>query len=214
MIIERYVSELMFSNMYVLKEAGHALIIDPHDRFEMVENTVPDLILLTHEHYDHISGVNLWKERFHIPLLCSEECAHSIANARKNMARYFEAFSQMQTYGEQDPNVYVDENYTCHAEITFSEELKFKWQGNTVFLFELPGHSRGSTGILVNETSLFSGDSLFADRETELRFPGGSKREWESVSLPVIRSISGDVDVYPGHRDKFKMKDGYYYGVV
>ena len=207
MVIERYISNLMFSNMYVLTENGHSLIIDPFEQWTYSDTFYPDMILITHEHYDHISGVNKMKKEFQIPLMCSEACAERIRSPQKNAARYFEAFCQLQTYGEQDMSVPINKEYTCQAELTFKEEISFKWQGNQILLFSLPGHSPGSIGILVNDSCFFSGDSLFLDRQIELRFPGGSRRDWNEISLKKIGDIHDNVLVYPGHCEKFVMKE-------
>lgn len=207
MEIARYVSDLMFSNMYVLTDDGHSLIIDPFARYLLPKNLKPDLMIVTHEHYDHISGVNRMRQEFGIPLICSEVCAQWVSDPRKNSARYFDSFCQLQTYGQQDMSVPIDTEYTCYADLTFESEIRFKWHGNELWLFTLPGHSPGSIGILVNHTFFFSGDSLLPDSETELRFPGGSKKDWKEISLKKINDIPDNVWVYPGHRDKFLMKE-------
>lgn len=214
MEIRRFVSNLMFSNMYVLVEDGHALIIDPFERLDVLDGLKPDLILLTHEHYDHISGVNSLKERYGIPLMCSAECNINAQNPKTNSARYFESFSQMQSYGEQDPNVPIDETYGCSAELTFDDEIVFYWQGHRMWMFALPGHSKGGTGIVVDDQYFFSGDSLLPDRNTELRFPGGSKRDWNNISLSRLNDLPDDLVVYPGHRDMFLMKDRRNNGII
>lgn len=207
MEITRYISDLMFSNMYVLSDNGYSLIIDPFEHYMISKEFRPDMIIVTHEHYDHISGVNRIKQQFGIPLLCSEKCAQRLTDSKKNSARYFESFCQLQTYGEQDMSVPIDTEYTCQADLTFDEEIRFKWHGNELWLFALPGHSPGSIGLIVKNKFFFSGDSLFADREVELRFPGGSKRDWYEISEGKINSISDDVIVYPGHKEKFLMKE-------
>ena len=57
------------ARMYVIVENGKALIIDPSisedaKKYLKSEKIEDILILLTHEHYDHISGVNWFKEEF------------------------------------------------------------------------------------------------------------------------------------------------------
>lgn len=207
MQITKYISNLMFSNMYVLTDSGHSLLIDPFEGCMLPKDSPPDLIIVTHEHYDHISGVNSVKKEFGIPLICSESCAWRISDPKKNSARYFESFCQLQTYGEQDMSVPIDTEYSCRADLTFEEEIRFKWQENEIWLFSLPGHSPGSIGIMVNNECFFSGDSLFLDSETELRFPGGSRKVWNEISVKKIIDIPECVKVYPGHREKFFMKE-------
>lgn len=214
MVINRYISDLMFSNMYILTENGHSIIIDPFERCVLPDGLLPDMILITHEHYDHISGVNRMKRDFGIPLMCSAKCALRIVDPKKNSARYFDAFRELQTYGEQDLTVPIDTAYTCESDITFEEEIRFKWQGNQFYLFSLPGHSPGSIGIMVSDKYFFSGDSLLPDHDIELRFPGGSRKDWEKISVRKLQVIDDNVEVFPGHRDKFIMKERKNHGSI
>lgn len=207
MIIKRIITDLMQSNMYVLVEDNYAIIIDPWIRSCLDQRLKPDKLIITHEHYDHISGVNYFKNKYGLGLLCDKECAERICDAKSNSARYFEAFSQLQTYNTQARNIAIDTNYTCTAEYIFDYEMQFSWHGNEFYLFSLPGHSPGSIGILVNEKYLFSGDSVFMDKDIELRFPGGSDKLWIEESIPKILSLSDDIIVYPGHGEKFTLKE-------
>ena len=203
MEIERVVSDLIFSNMYVIREGGRAIVIDP------CRNTAPapgdnvDRILLTHEHYDHISGVNAWKTATGAPVLCTAACAKGLGSARRNLARIFPEFCQLQTWVRLDEIPETDRRYTCAADETFEDETSFCWQGHAFRLFALPGHSPGGCGILLDETVFFSGDSLLENSETELRLPGGSKEDWIRISMPFLRSLSAGITVYPGHFDPF-----------
>ena len=206
MDIKRYVSELLCSNMYVVTENGHALIIDPYDDITIGYGLKVDKILLTHEHYDHISGVNEWKKVYGAPVLCSTECAKNIQNPRKNLANLFTVFCELQTWIELEKNPKVDAGYVCEADEVFSNEMSFKWQEHKVKLFEMPGHSAGSIGIIIDEKIFFSGDSLMENFDIELRLPGGSKKKWESIGKPRLQKISDGMMVYPGHFQEFEYK--------
>ncbi|MDO4273058.1 MAG: MBL fold metallo-hydrolase [Eubacteriales bacterium] len=207
MKILRFESDLMVSNMYLIVHKKSAIVIDPF------RNTAPgmdyeiDKIILTHEHYDHISGVNQWKQKYGACVLCSEACACNIGNPRKNMSRYFEAFYKLQSYAAQEGDVDIDHDYRCQADITFRDRTKFTWNGNHIELFELPGHSEGSIGVLVNDQYFFSGDSLFKQGKTELGFPGGDIKSWKTVSEKRIQSLPWGVKVYPGHYGPFVLAD-------
>ena len=56
MEIEVIESPYLKSNMYVLSEDNHSIMIDPCENYQMKPGIRLDNILLTHEHYDHISG--------------------------------------------------------------------------------------------------------------------------------------------------------------
>ena len=67
--IERITDPLTTGNCYILLENGHAVIIDPNDEDRIEEvlrqyEAEPDYVLLTHEHADHISGLNGLREHY------------------------------------------------------------------------------------------------------------------------------------------------------
>ena len=203
MEIRRYVSDLVASNMYLIVEGDSAIVIDPCRDTEPANGLKIDRILLTHEHYDHISGVNLWKKKTGAPVLCSKACAQNIGNPRKNFAGMFELFSELQTWVVLDRPLEVDETYGCSAEETFDDETVLTWKGHRVKLFEIPGHSMGSIGILLDEEAFFSGDSLLEGCEIALRLPGGSRAKWEQIGAHRIAEVPDGVRVYPGHLESF-----------
>ena len=203
MKINRYVSRLMLSNMYVIVEKGHAIIIDPFEDITPADNLIVDKILLTHEHYDHISGVNKWKNITGAPVLCSKACASNIKDPRKNMSRYFDTFCLLQTLlpAKQTNLNIVD--YCCEADLIFEDMISLQWQEHTITMLEIPGHSLGSIGIYVDESDFFSGDSLFKDFEIELHLPGGSVQKWEEIGKKRIEAVPCGTKIWPGHFEDF-----------
>lgn len=204
--IRRYVSGLLSSNMYLIGEGNHGIVIDPCADTMPAQGLEIDYILLTHEHYDHISGVNIWKHLTGAPVLCSKPCADNLQSPRKNLAAHFQQFCELQTWIELESIPEADPEYTCTAEETFENEMCLHWQGHTLKLFEIPGHSQGSTGILLNEKDFFSGDSLLENQETELRFPGGSRKLWREIGSKRIAAIPEGTRIWPGHFDSFLLR--------
>lgn len=203
MEIRRYVSGLLSSNMYLVVEGGHAIVIDPFADVTVSEGLKIDYILLTHEHYDHISGVNLWKERVEAPVICSQDCAKNIEDPRKNLARHFRDFCELQTWIKLDHIPESDPDYSCRADESFVDQRVLSWNGHQIWMFELPGHSMGSTGILLDERYFFSGDSLMEHYDIELRLPGGSRKKWEATGRERIMNLHEGILVYPGHFREF-----------
>jgi len=188
MEIRRYESGLLSSNMYVVVEGHRAIVIDPFDDVSPATGLTIDYILLTHEHYDHISGVNTWKKATGALVLCSKACAENIQNPKKSLANHFKEFCELQTWVVLDEIPASDPEYTCLADQTFEDEMNLEWQGHFFRLFEIPGHSQGSIGILLDGKEFFSGDSLMENSEIELRMPGGSRKKWREIgSKRVIR---------------------------
>lgn len=207
MTIDRFNSGLLNSSMYVISENGHAIVIDPCLNTEPANALNTDYILITHEHYDHIFGVNAWKEKTGAPLVCSEICAQRIKDPKKNQARHFDSFCKIQTLSDAWDLSFFNPAYSCEADSTFTGSIELVWQGHTVKIMEIPGHSPGSMGIWIDEL-FFSGDSLLEGKEIELRFPGGSKKQWEEYGKKIIDAIPEGTMVYPGHYGEFELRRG------
>ena len=201
--IRRFESGLLSSNMYVIVEGNHAIVIDPFDDVSPAGGLKVDYILLTHEHYDHISGVNLWKETTGAPVLCSKPCAENIQNPKKNLANHFKEFCELQTWLKLEKIPPSDLEYTCSADEIFENEMTFNWHGHGFKLFEIPGHSLGSIGIMLDDAEFFSGDSLMENSEIELRLPGGSRKKWKEIGSKRIEAIPNGTRIWPGHFKNF-----------
>ncbi len=199
MEIRRFVSDLLQSNTYVIEENGRAIAVDPGRDVLPARGLAVDRILLTHEHYDHISGVNAWKDAFGAPVLCTQACAAAIGDPKRNLARIFDVFCELQTWIRLKEKPDADRTFACSAEETFEDVFRFAWQGHSFRLFALPGHSPGGAGILLDGSHFFSGDSLLPGESVELRLPGGSKRAWEEISLPRLKALPDGITIYPGH---------------
>lgn len=201
--IERYESDLLSSNMYVVAEGTRAVVVDPFRDTSPSEGRIIDKIILTHEHYDHISGVNLWKKITKAPVLCSKACAVSIQSPKQNLSSHFKEFCELQTWMKLEEIPRSDPEYFCTADEIFEDELWFEWKGHKWHLFEMPGHSQGSIGILLDDAHFFSGDSLMENSKIELRMPGGSRKKWKEIGEPRLKQISFGTRVYPGHFQEF-----------
>lgn len=210
--IRRYVFEHIGSNMYVLADevSGSALVIDPHES-EMaykylckcgIKNV---LILLTHEHYDHTSGVNWLKSKFQCELCCHEDAAKSIAIEKNNRPLVLAMILKEQGKGDELLKVLNTEKpYKCETDISFAKTFEYQWSSHRLKFTHLPGHSKGSCCIELDEKYVFTGDSLIPDVKTITRFPGGSEQQYNDLSIPYLEGISEDKYILPGHGEAVK----------
>lgn len=209
--VYRYEMPAIGSNMYILLSGGQALIIDPHNsrealtflRLHSIQRVV---ILLTHEHYDHISGVNWLRENFQTEVICSAECARMLSDPERNMARYWNILlmdkpQETQNMGKDQ----YDPCYACEADRTYKEETELLWQGLHIRMRQVPGHSKGGSLIWLDENILFSGDNLVNGTGVICRFPGGSKREYIAVTRPILDELPDELCVFPGHGEPGKL---------
>lgn len=197
------------SRMYILLENEKALVIDPCVSDEALQllkesGAAEIFALLTHEHYDHISGVNWLREQLPaVQVMCSSECAAALTNPSKNLSNFWEILfvGKDEETREYVRNMNI-QPYSCEANHTFEGEYEMPWEHHTLFLKKTPGHSKGSICILLDGDILFSGDSLVTGYPTITRLPGGSKKDYTEITLPWLQSLDSGIMVYPGHGEK------------
>lgn len=205
-------SHLLCSNTYAIEESRHAILIDVCESEQIYphflqKQILVDYILLTHEHYDHISGIHWWKKRFPSAiLLCSGTCAEGIKNSKKNLSHYFDVFCEIQNWAPKQKNIsHID--FIAEADESFQGQKIFSWMGHTLQLSESPGHSPGSTLIILDERYLFSGDTLLEKTPISTALYKSGKQDYEKITLPFLRSLSKELMIYPGHFRPFPISN-------
>lgn len=211
------VYEHINSNMYVLLAEDEAQIIDPHKNEELTEllkkNGIKRIsIFLTHEHHDHTTGVYWYQEQFESTLICQQNAAEYIS--RKQYLRpTLIAF----ILGEEDhingthrydefKKVFKPHQYT--ANITYTDYYTLKWHNHTFEFYHTPGHSPGSSLIILDGQYAFTGDSLLKDLPIIVRFPGSNKEEYINSTLPLLNKLlTSDMTILPGHGAPFTLNE-------
>lgn len=200
----KHVSGFLDTNTYLLEEDRHLLIIDPADHAALLErcrDAATVTVLLTHEHFDHISGLNQIREfcASSCVVNAGETCSERIQDTKANLSAYADVLAQLG--GKQIPEPWVP--FSCKAaDITFDNHYAFRWQVHAVELFSAPGHSAGSCCIVVDDM-LFVGDTVL-ENNLMVKFPGSSKKLYRSVTVPLLEKllVGGRIKcVYPGHGD-------------
>lgn len=215
LIINRFKSSLLDSNMYIIEYSNKSFIIDPWESIGALkyleDNAIEvDFIILTHEHYDHISGVNWLVNKFDCRVICNDECEISIRHPNLNFSKYFDILTDILPFGKNTQNLGI-KPYCCSADITFKDKKIIIWYEHNIELVSTPGHSKGSICILIDNKYLFSGDSLLRDYSVITRLKGGNYSEYKRKTVNFLKSIPTDILVFPGHYESFylgtKIKD-------
>ena len=179
---------LYTANCYVLIKEGKSLIIDPgfhcNHIIEMVQDSEPLAVLLTHGHCDHVSALD-------------EVCAHY-----KIPAYLHPLDHELLQLIRRRPSVYKKKMYTnCEDLVTGKLQLgPFE-----IIVHHTPGHSAGSVCLEI-EGHLFTGDTVFKQNV-------GNTDNYKSnthdliTSLKYILSLSKDLIIEPGHKESTILKD-------
>lgn len=205
MEIYRYVMPAILSNMYVVLEERQALVVDPSASpaaLCRLQAAQPEkvTVLLTHEHFDHISGVNLLRQNFNVEVVCLKACAGLLGDPALNFAKFWRTLIMDKPPQVQEEGRTVEDlDYTCAADTVYDAETTISWAGHTIRMTPAPGHSKGGCLLLLDEKILFSGDNLVEGAGVICRFPGGSKRDYAAVTRPLLEALPDETFVFPGH---------------
>jgi hydroxyacylglutathione hydrolase len=196
-LVKRILNKPIDSNCFVVYSNKNetCLIIDPGtedctDLIEFIENNwlKPDYVLLTHEHFDHIWGVNRLKVIYDLKLICLRDCAVMIIDKKKNMSLFYNQIGFE----------------ICPADI-FLEDIDYQldWNGKKIEFIVTGGHTEASVCILI-DNNLFTGDTIIRNTKTVIKLPGGSKNKLKDSYLLLNKKFLGkQIQIHSGHGESF-----------
>jgi glyoxylase-like metal-dependent hydrolase (beta-lactamase superfamily II) len=146
-----------------------------------LEGKVPELVLLTHAHIDHMWGIDSYVSRG-AKVIVSEEDAKMLRDKNMNCASFIR--------GSIDS--YLGEYSTVKdGDVIHFEDICFK-------VMSTPGHTGGSV-CYISDNFAFTGDTLFAEgMYGRCDLPSGDSNEL-SRSLSKLLSCDKKLIIYPGH---------------
>ncbi len=175
------------ANCYIIENKQDAIIVDPPEDadkvFDFLEenNLKVQAIFCTHLHFDHISGVNIFKEKTNAPIYAGQ--------GDIDMKEMF--LSSAMTFGMPPVDDFEAIPLT-EGEHTFGT-LSCK-------VITTPGHSPGGLCFYFeNEKSLISGDTLFRRSVGRADFPGGDVHALIASIQEKLFNLPDETIVYPGH---------------
>ena len=171
-------------NCSILSENGRAWIVDPGQEAERIIDLLakkglePAAILLTHAHFDHISGIpGLLKKFPDLPVSVHE----------KDMPMFGHPLNQLPP---EYPSFAKPHNLKTLDKLEGLEGLE---------IIETPGHTPGGVCYYFpKDKLLLSGDTLFAGSVGRTDLPGGDMATLMN-SLRKLTALPDDTLVIPGH---------------
>lgn len=192
MDIKVFVEGPVNANNYLLidEKTKDAVLIDcSSSRDEFVENIKKQkvnlkYIFLTHGHFDHILGVDRFKEVFGVDTYINENDIPQVGMCSKML--------QMFT-GSGDAEIKTISHFVSDGDVFKAGDIEIK-------CISTPGHTQGGMSYLING-KLFSGDTLFRGSVGRCDFPGG---DFEAIKKSInekLFSLPDDTEVFTGHGD-------------
>lgn len=178
------------ANCHILG-SNSAVVVDPgSDAQRIIEyirlhNITVSSVLLTHAHFDHISGANaLVKETGALVYIHALD-AGALSDNYLNLSAPF---------GNPIEEV--------HFDMSVNEGDKIPCDDKVLEIWHTPGHTPGSIcAYLIDgeDKILVSGDTLFQDAWGRTDFPGGSQLDMRASLQRLERQIPSGTRVLPGH---------------
>lgn len=176
--VEKVLLSSYDTNCYIIcdDESKTGAVIDPGDFNKILTDKIQEMgikkleyIILTHGHFDHVTGVSNLKKLFPEAAVC----------INKNDEQFL----------IEESGVKADK-YLAENDILKIGTAKLR-------VMETPGHTRGSV-ILFNEDYMFTGDTLFCKEIGRCDLPTGDYNMMLD-SLRKIKNLKNNYIVYPGH---------------
>ena len=215
-LLYRFMFEPVKSNMYVIINNKTAIVFDPNENEDLLvllrNNRIKKVsIVLTHEHYDHTSGVNWLRSYYEAKIYCQQECSKSIIVHRKNNpALVALVLSDMDRIdGGNRYKIFKEKfnPYNIQADFTFCDSVEWNISNIKIKGVSTPGHCPGSSFYWIDDNLVFTGDTIIQDYPIILTFPESDESIYKKRTLPYIMSIDKETTIIPGHGDPFQLKN-------
>ena len=193
MKIQHSVLGMCATNTYYVydDETKRGLIVDPADSPDTIiarvdsMSMIPEAVLITHGHFDHVLAMNKVREHYGIKVyagLTEKQVLHDMA---MNLTS---SFGMGQTFD---------------ADIYLKDGEEFEAAGYHIRAIEVPGHTIGGMCYYFDKQGvLFSGDTLFCESVGRSDFPGGSASALCRGIKDKLFVLPEHTKVYPGHMDE------------
>ena len=188
MKIIKYSLGANLTNCYLVydENSRKACLIDPGEYDEKIMDAILsnelalEYIILTHGHFDHILGADIFREKTGAKIAAHEFEAEYLEDSEKSMTFFF---------GSE----------TLSADILLKDNDILTFGDISLRLIHTPGHTKGSSCFInEDEKIMFSGDTLFKGNIGRYDFYGGDYAILME-SLKKLKSLGENYTIYSGH---------------
>lgn len=190
MIFESIIVGTLGTNCFIVadEESKEALVVDPGAEAVRIYNKLEKLelklkyIVVTHGHWDHISGVSELKRLTGAKILAHPEEEEMLNDPKLNLSIHSGALISF----------IPDE--------TIGDRMAFNVGKHKCEIIHIPGHSKGGICLFFrDEKTLIAGDTLFYGSIARTDLYGGNHKLLIDSIKNKLLALDDDVKVYPGH---------------
>lgn len=192
---------MLDTNCYIYYNSkNEAIIIDPGFEAGKIIKTIQELnltpkkIILTHGHFDHVSGIDELNKAYPDAEINIHKADFDwYKNGKKTANEYFNT-------GFTDTRMPEDVNFVNEGHYIEIDEISLK-------VYSTPGHSGGSISLVDEENLVvFSGDTLFRGGIGRTDLAGGSYDDIMNSIKNKLLKLDPEYKVYPGHGGSTSIK--------
>lgn len=191
MIIKCIPGGMFLENCYIVgdEETNEGILVDPGEQIEEILSEVDKSglkitkIVNTHNHLDHVAGVEIAKQKLGIPFFIHKKDQPVLDLLPEACQRW----PQYSYVVKPEVEGYVEEG------------VKIDIGSLTADVLLVPGHSWGHI-CLVIEDNIIAGDTLFAGSVGRVDLTGGTSMEELLGSIQAkLFTLPDNYNVFPGH---------------
>lgn len=178
------------TNCYIINREGSTtcVVVDPGEEAEKIASQIKrkglscEGILLTHGHFDHITGVSELLSLVGGKVYACEKERELLMNPQLNASSM------------------VGHEVALEPEILLRDGQCLEVADMTFRVIHTPGHTKGGCCYYAEEDKvLFSGDTIFMESIGRTDLPTGNSGELLDSVRNKVLTLPDDVRIYPGH---------------
>ena len=181
--------------IYLLEEDGNIVLFDFVPQVEDLirkNGYIPDKVILTHIHFDHIEMLSNFQKKYPFELLLSGEALEGINDPSRTLLEFVPELIR-------GPVLPVD---LKNSKIIRDNDF-ILWKGHSIEAVSSAGHSPDSMMYIFRENKcVFTGDTIFYGSVGRTDFPGSSQEQLLASIKKLFTKIDDDFTLYPGHGPK------------
>ena len=203
------------TNCYLLKTQKGVVLIDSgysinEEEFlkKLDESGVKkgenNYLILTHGHYDHVGNSMILKEKYNFQIAIHKADLDLLNNPQNIEMDYNTSFARMilrLSKKQLKNSIWTD----VHPDLLLNDQDELKEMGINGKVLHLPGHTKGSIGILIDTGALYCGDTFMNIKYPQ---PALLAEDFTELNRSIKKIFNEKINIfYPGHGKCFMYVD-------
>ncbi len=155
-----------YANCYLLSGRDGSILIDTCNYYngqgilKRVKDKNVRLILLTHGHFDHVGSAAYLAKRLNVPIAMSEKDMPILGKGEDSILLGTTALGKVFSFFSK-PVLKRSKYSMFKPDVLLKEGQNLSEYGVDAKILELPGHTKGSVGVLADDGDIIVGDAMF-----------------------------------------------------